>query len=643
MATHQHSVPSGPSVQQADNSAQQMTIQQAGQSAQQDPHSQTVDAAILGVAQALSSDAAQQIRALREQQTQRPFQSFVNNNLPQQQPQVRENMRSSLSVILSPTQIVKPPCNSRTIDYWFNRTLTVKTIPDRQGNPPQSKRKRSAAISSDSEPSDKESDLNLAILANKSQIAPNNDTDLHVRVTPSSSTSDTNQPVNQPQTPMITRSYGHLSDLSLPRSPRHIFQALMSEVDHILTSTLLPNIAANTATLPPPTAVIVNHANVDQSTPTIQITDNTDPRDVNFIPIGTSDINVAQPTPGSSTQTPSAANGSTGSLTIPDTSVINSRQVTSNNDNMTIQVSVPFDNTNTRSVSFQIPSNNAGPATGAQPENIHQRVPIPPGADETWKLTRKHLSASVKATARADHLTYLARNGLLPSWTIGAEALPGYIKPLITQLGDLRHMQAIECLNQMAEHLRLASNLSHQLGGAQRLVLRQLYGENNHDYQLASTRIDELVTRDQAECRTSLQRRGETLRSNPVSTQQVQDFLLQQHNVYGTPSSSPAPNQSAGFTPHPSTSGAGSTSLTDRTNQQGYQQRNPRQRGRGNSRSRGNLRGNRGRGMSNGRGRKPRSRSNSRNRSNSRSRRDVNNPSLTSDEQRVLQAYRDSK
>jgi len=328
---------------------------------------------------------------------------------------------------------------------------------------------------------------------------------------------------------------------------------------------------------------------------------------------------------------------------------------------ITTCITAPLTSVNKRkSVSFQVPplipalptAGNlptgalpaqppAQPVPDAQPV---QRVPIPFGADEVWKLTRKHLSAAVKSNARADHLDYLARNQLVPNWTLGVESLPGYLRPHIAELSSHRHIQALETMNEMSQRLRSAASVSRNLGIAQRTVLRQLYGESQNDFAISIAKINELVIRDESECRTSLSRRVEALQANPLQIRNVQDYLLQQPNylpitqvnrrVAATaprPADNPQPSTNGygrGNNPQPSTSGYG------RGNRP-FEQRSSRPRGRG----RGSPRGGRGRGNSAGRGRRARSRSLPRNQNRSGG----NAQRLPPDEERVLQAYRNSK
>ena len=298
--------------------------------------------------------------------------------------------------------------------------------------------------------------------------------------------------------------------------------------------------------------------------------------------------------------------------------------VNSNNDNVAISLNnlhimAPSGPTNPRSVSFQI----AQPAIN---NNAPARVPVPSGADETWKLTRKHFSASVKATCRAEHLDYLATNNLTPPWSLGVESIPGYVRPIITELATIRLSQAQDSLRRLAAQLRLSAQTSMNLGNAHQMVLEQLYAGNNTDFNVSIARIQELVTRDQTECRSALQRRVDTLRANPMSTTTAQTFLLSLPNQS---SATRAPEAHSSQDPQPSTSNSNP--------------RSARPRGRGRGRGRPSPRGGASRGRGNNRGRnarRPRSRSNSRPRSTT----STQNPSsLSRDEMRVLLAFRSSK
>jgi hypothetical protein len=312
------------------------------------------------------------------------------------------------------------------------------------------------------------------------------------------------------------------------------------------------------------------------------------------------------------------------------------RNITLQDDSLTIKVhNIPDPIPNTfKTVSFQVPEAQGTP--GPRPQR--ERVPIPAGAEETWKLTRRHLSNAVKANVRADHLSFLARNQLIPSWTLGAAELPGFILPLIEQLSSLKHMQALETLNSMAEKLRETAVTSQQLGNAQRMVLKQLYGAKEQDFISSATRIEELVIRDEAECKQTMHKRADNLRAAPITMTMVQEFLTDQSNIYTTFGNQSNQNQATQGSENQQAQARASNSSTSNS-----RPARPRGRGRGYS-NRGN-RGSRSRGSSRGRGRgnRPRSRSNSRTRTDNRNQGGLDTSRLSPDEIRVLNAYRQSK
>lgn len=247
----------------------------------------------------------------------------------------------------------------------------------------------------------------------------------------------------------------------------------------------------------------------------------------------------------------------------------------------------------------------------------------------------------MKATARAEHLDLLVTQGLTPSWTIGAEALPGYIKPLINQLAVHRHSQATNTLQFLALELRHAAQVSQHLGSAQQMVLERLYDTNVTNYNASIARINELVLGDQTDCTTSLQRRVAHLQANPVTAVDTQNFLLGQHRTY---SGNPTNNNNA--TDNQQAAAPAPVAGPSNNYQQANRARSPTPQGRGTYRFRGNPRGgpSRGRGSGNqGRGRRPRSWSKSRSRNSSHSGGTFKPNNLSPDELRVLQAYRESK
>lgn len=578
------------------------------------------DAALLGAAQAQADDAARLVTDEASRQTAQQTGTHIND--PDRSNQVRE---SRLTVNLS------PPSVQTSLDYWFKRCLTVRTNTTSPGShspgvsrPPRAKRKRPTQdTDSESDTDCVNTNLNLAKLVYEStgeQLETINNS-----LRPLRSKSDTNLSENKTSN-MIkpTRSHCLLSDVSQPR-PSRSGDLIQSLVDDVIS--LYPNETTMAAT-----------NNLPAHPPLIQV--NALPNNINTSPPpGPSNLNLPPPPTGGQITFPNVTPDSPPALVV-NIDSNNHRQVTTLNDQLTINVNV----SKPKSVSFQIPQ-GAGPA--AEPDTRPQRIPVPDGADETWKLTRKHLSNAAKATARADHLEYLARKQIIPSWTIGAETLPGYIKPLIEQLGSLKHMHALETLGSMAEQLRTSAHLYRQRGTAQRMVLEQLYGTDIANFNASINRINELVARDETECKTALTKRTQSLESNPVSMAQVQDFLLQQSNIYTrfgqNQATNPVNEQQA---PTPSTSQAGLPNGNTNVQTNTGNQRSARPRGRGNFRGRFATRGNRGRGGFNQRGRGRglnRSRSNSRTRSNSRSRGNMDTSNLTPDELRVLQAYRSSK
>ena len=557
--------------------------------------------AVLAQAQAQAESAAAEARARATAHVQAATvaaQILANSNHNNQ-------VRKPSSVAPQPSQNV-PKCKpiQQNIDKWFNKSSV-------SSKPPPAKRKR---------PRDADTDSNSDL---SPSLSNDNDINLDLARLVYRSTSDQLNLIDQ----SLSTTTNRLDTWQLLPT---VSRSLPSIVRHTDTNSL-----SALCLSPDQPTVRRTHSllsDISQPRPLSLLSDISQPRPLslshNFQTMFNNHTMHATPCPTAGTSS------SPGSLPVPasDLSEVSSRTTT--------QV------TKTKSVSFQIDQQNQGtlPLNNAPP-----RVPVPPGADETWRLTRKHLSAAVKATVRADHLTQLVNQSLTPSWTIGAEALPGYIKPLITALATHRQSQATHTLNFLAEELRLAAQVSRNLGNAQQMVLERLYDTNQADYNASVARINELVLRDETDCRTSLQRRLATLQANPVSTTDTQNFLLGQHMVY----SNTRPTQQAAANPRsaaaepvagPSNVNLPVSRAGSSTTQQSYRARSPTSRSRGNYRGRGTPRGgpSRGRGSSTqGRGRRQRSRSNSRSRNSTRG--PVKSNNMTPDELRVLQAYRESK
>jgi hypothetical protein len=205
-------------------------------------------------------------------------------------------------------------------------------------------------------------------------------------------------------------------------------------------------------------------------------------------------------------------------------------------------------------------------------------VDIPPTALAIWRDVRSHLSAEVKAVARANFLNYLADHNMLPRWSVGLESLPGFLtnhEPTVTQLVQLRHMQGLELLRSAKQALLAQAQHHHQVGSAYKHSLQLVYGTNEDGHKEATAKLTNLITRDRDACRSILMRRAETLNQDPLTDEQLcQSMKTANNNVprNRARSRSPGPNQ-----PNP----RGGASVRWRGSTRG------RGRGRGSQRGRG--------------------------------------------------------
>jgi hypothetical protein len=170
-------------------------------------------------------------------------------------------------------------------------------------------------------------------------------------------------------------------------------------------------------------------------------------------------------------------------------------------------------------------TNNILPSALFQEEPVE----IPPIALEIWRDARGHLSSEARCTARANYITYLADNNVLPKWSVGLEPLPGFLQnhdETVQQLVELRHMQGLEVLRSASQALQGQSQHHRQVGNVYRHSLRVAYGENDAGLQEANSKLNSLVTRDRDACRNTLTRRAETLNQYPLTDEKLKEAML---------------------------------------------------------------------------------------------------------------------
>ena len=302
-----------------------------------------------------------------------------------------------------------------------------------------------------------------------------------------------------------------------------------------------------------------------------------------------SDINPLAPTAINSIDNrPSSSNVN------PVTPGQSSNPILQNNARSALQVTVHRDKA-TKSVSF----------------SLQDQLEIPAQFLETWRRTRGHMSSEAKALARAQHLTRLADNDSIPAWSVGMDILPGFLQPVIQDLTQLRHMQALELLRSANESLVTKATEHSVQGRACRTTLELLYGEDIVGLNRALGKIHTLVNRDRDDCIALLARRRELLTANPIADSLIEENLStlsvpvlrnrsrspRSHQQNNPPARGRGRGRGRGYTPS-SYSGEVSSNT-----------RQPRSRGTGAPRGRGNSP--RGRANSRSRPTQSRARSNS--------------------------------
>jgi hypothetical protein len=171
--------------------------------------------------------------------------------------------------------------------------------------------------------------------------------------------------------------------------------------------------------------------------------------------------------------------------------------------------------TKPKSVSFQTPA--GAPSLLAIPEE----------AEDTWRLTRANLSNAARARARAQHFQTLIDSNSIPYWALGLEPSPPYIRDIIPEITRLRRLQAVELLQTVISELRTRATRCERIGQSLRQVtLPALFSNRHEDLRKALAKIDSLVQRDEQDVRTLLANQRETIRTQVITDEMVNNAIL---------------------------------------------------------------------------------------------------------------------
>jgi hypothetical protein len=199
---------------------------------------------------------------------------------------------------------------------------------------------------------------------------------------------------------------------------------------------------------------------------------------------------------------------------LPKQASSNNRKVTFSDNNARLIISAnptidDDDNTNDLlSVSFQ------------------ERLEVLQEALLPWRQARSLLAAQAKAEARAEHLDLLKNAGLLPAWALGLDNIPGYLEPEIDRIIDLKKHHAIEVL-QTSRDLLLSRARTHATTGRASLITCEiLYKDDKASWAQARDLLAQLVGTDRSKCATSLRNRLDSLRDNPIPTDDIRASLI---------------------------------------------------------------------------------------------------------------------
>ena len=158
-------------------------------------------------------------------------------------------------------------------------------------------------------------------------------------------------------------------------------------------------------------------------------------------------------------------------------------------------------------------------------ENNGEFLPIPNEGLPFFRRARGCFSAEVRAQTRASHLDRLSDNGKPPRWSYGIGPLPSYIKPLASELVNIKRRHALEFSRAVARSLRDSALTSNRQGKLNLDTVETIYADDSNGFERASTKLTSLVSRDNTQENERLDRREELIARSPTTDQDIIDHL----------------------------------------------------------------------------------------------------------------------
>jgi hypothetical protein len=159
--------------------------------------------------------------------------------------------------------------------------------------------------------------------------------------------------------------------------------------------------------------------------------------------------------------------------------------------------------------------------------SLQNRVDIIESALLPWRQARSFLSAQAKAECRSQHLERLRNNSLTPPWSLGLEALPGFLHREAREMTDLRRHHALELIQRAKELLASRARQYSNTGRAALMTCEILYGEDSAGWNRAKDLLAQLVGGDKSKCLIALNKRLEQAANKPPTDDDVLNALLE--------------------------------------------------------------------------------------------------------------------
>jgi hypothetical protein len=147
-------------------------------------------------------------------------------------------------------------------------------------------------------------------------------------------------------------------------------------------------------------------------------------------------------------------------------------------------------------------------------ENDH---PIKDSALKWWRAARSSGTRRMEYTIRAAHLHSLIKNDIYPSWSLGLEPLPGYLKSSQARLLAQTRLHAQERMKLITEILMEKAADEQQEYRGHLTTVSNIYNKDTAGLELALSTLRKAITKSGRTLREKLDKRKDFLSTNQIS------------------------------------------------------------------------------------------------------------------------------